>query len=47
MENTITFGDNLTILKDMPSESVDLIYYRSAFQHRACTVAHADQNRAG
>lgn len=31
MENTIYFGDNLTIMKDLPSASVDLIYIDPPF----------------
>ncbi len=31
MENTIYLGDNLTIMKDLPSESVDLIYIDPPF----------------
>ena len=31
MENTIIFGDNLPVLKDLPAESVDLIYIDPPF----------------
>lgn len=34
MENTIYFGDNLPILKELPSESIDLIYIDPPFNTR-------------
>ena len=54
MTNTIYFGDNLTILKELPSESVDLIYIDPPFntghaqaRTQIKTVRDKDGDRVG
>ncbi len=42
MENKIIFGDNLPVLKDLPSESVDLIYIDPPF-NTGKTIPQTDQ----
>ncbi len=43
--NQIYFGDNLEILRSLPSASVELDLYRPAVQHRQGAGAHPAQDR--
>lgn len=54
MQNTIYFGDNITILQSLPSESIDLIYIdppfntgKSQSRTQIKTIADLDGDRVG
>ncbi len=54
MQNTIYFGDNLSILQSLPSEAIDLIYIdppfntgKSQSRKQIKTVADDDGDRIG